>query len=83
MGGWVLPDGRELDKAKLYRRWQEGRCPCCGGSLERFWGYEPRVLAEGVQICGRCAALAHVKRPGEREALLHALAAMANGNGRH
>lgn len=71
-GRWIGDDGSELPQANLRRRWEAGRCPCCGVPLESRG--RPKALAEGVQICGLCAAEHHVERPGELEALLAALA---------
>lgn len=66
---------------RIYRRWQSGACPCCGFmSARSAWPLgEPRLLAEGVWLCGRCAARDHflceqVPPPLLVPALLEALA---------
>lgn len=57
-----------------YARWLNGLCPCCVGDLaEWIDGTPPEAIAEGVQVCGRCVAMDHM-RDGLREAMLEAIA---------
>jgi hypothetical protein len=60
-----------------YQNWAAGRCPCCQADIGWYDDLHPReVIAEGVEICGRCAENDHLGpgAPGLREAMLKAIA---------
>jgi hypothetical protein len=69
-GEWFRQDGSKFDDAVLRRRWEAGRCVCCGGPLIDA---DVKAIAEGVRICGWCHLGKHIDRPGELQALLRAL----------
>ncbi len=67
-----------------YRTWAAGRCPCCQSDVCEYEGRdgevtEPKAIAEGVRICGRCSAMRHLEPPDWREALLKAIATRDDG----
>lgn len=61
-----------------YLRWHLGFCPCCGGEIDDYPltdpPTEPETIGELVRICGRCAAMEHVRDPELRRAMLAAIA---------
>ena len=53
-----------------FRYWRAGLCPCCGSELEAWIdGTEPAVIAEDVELCGRCIANQHDRTEEKRELL--------------
>ena len=61
------------DEARhIFRYWRASLCPCCGSELD---GTEPAVVAEDVELCGRCISGRHHR--GEAGAEL--LAAIVRG----
>lgn len=67
---------RGLTDDALYRScrpcWFAGKCLCCGGGLHD-WDEEPRAVAEGVLMCGRCFVNKHYEPPEILAAMLKAL----------
>jgi len=75
-----MPDPYQLeaaDFADARPRWLAGRCPCCGGAIIEYEYRDvvtrPRVIAEGVEICGRCVANDHLSPDGFTAMLLASL----------
>lgn len=74
MPGELVPAAmNEPDFSDAYRRWAEGRCPCCGNPLGEIYDCEDKVIGEGVVMCGDCVRRGHADPDGDEDCFIQEL----------
>jgi hypothetical protein len=76
----IIPE----DFRDAYARWKMLLCPCCASEM-CDWEWrgevtEPRAIAEGIMLCGRCIANDHAADPEFVVAMMRAIAAGAHAD---